>query len=160
MQGSATCPDEIVTSVLRARELWKRIFDRQPSSVAYSKCGITRRMMDVYYMRLLITVTPTVIRAVPALEASGPLSVARDRDRGVQDPFASAVNRLPQFDSAVLTAFDEQGSPTLLRVRPTVDHASRSVGIDTDSSLQPGKARSCATATTRSCGTCAASCWR
>ena len=28
----------------------------------------------------------------------------------------------------------------MLRVRPTVDHASRSFGIDTDASLQPGKA--------------------
>lgn len=111
VQGTATCPDEIVTSVLPARELWKRIFDRQPSSVAYSKYGITRRMMDVYYLRLLITITPTLIRAVPALEASGPLSVARGRDRGMEDPFASAVNRLPQFVSAVLTAFDGQGSP-------------------------------------------------
>ena len=82
--------------MLPARELWKRIFDRQPSSVAYSKYGITRRMMDVYYLRLLITITPTLIRAVPALEASGPLSVARGRDRGMEDPFASAVNRLPQ----------------------------------------------------------------
>lgn len=91
-------------------------------------------------MRVLITITPSVIRAVPALEASGPLSVARGRDRGVQDPFASVVNRLPQFVSAVLTAFDGQGSPILLRVRPTVDHASRSFGIDTDASLQPGKA--------------------
>ena len=31
VQGTASCPDEIVTSVLRARNLWLRILERQPS---------------------------------------------------------------------------------------------------------------------------------
>ena len=32
VQGTASCPDEIVTSVLRAREVWLRILERQPAS--------------------------------------------------------------------------------------------------------------------------------
>ena len=96
VQGTASCPDEIVTSVLRARDLWLRILERQPGSRSNTGSAVSRWLMDFYYMRLLITITPTLIRAVPALEASGPLSVARGRDRGMEDPFASAVNRLPQ----------------------------------------------------------------
>jgi len=140
VQGTATCPDEIVTSVLRARDLWLRILERQPGSRSNTGSAVSRWLMDFYYMRLLITITPTSVRAIPALGASGPLAVGHARDRGGKDSFAQAVGRMSQYGSAVLTAFDEQGSPTLLRVRPTADHRNRLFTIDTDASLRSGKA--------------------
>ena len=142
VQGTASCPDEIVTSVLRAPELWLRIFDRQPSSRTNHSNAISRRLMDFYYMRLLITITPTSVRAVPALPATGPLSGSgpASRRRGDKDPFGQAARRLPEFGSAVLTAFDEDGNPTLARVRPAPDPASHSFSIDTDAPLRPGRA--------------------
>jgi hypothetical protein len=140
VQGTASCPDEIVTSVLRARELWLRIFDRQPSSRSNSSNAISRRLMDFYYMRLLITITPTAIHTVPALPVTSPLEGSGSKGRGEKDPFALAVRRLPEFDSAVLTAFDEQGNPTLLRVRPSAEPANRLFHIDTDAPLRPGRA--------------------
>lgn len=140
VQGTASCPDEIVTSVLRAPELWLRIFGRQPSSRKNHSNAISRRLMDFYYMRLLITITPTSVRAVPALPATGPLAGSGSSGRGSKDPFGQAVRRLPEFGSAVLTAFDEQGNPTLARVRPSADHVSRSFTIDTGTPLRPGRA--------------------
>ena len=140
VQGTASCPDEIVTSVLRARELWLRIFDRQPSSRTNHGNAIIRRLMDFYYMRLLITITPAAVHALPALPATGPLAEAGSAGRGDKDPFGQAVRRLPEFGSAVLTAFDEDGNPTLARVRPAADPASRSFSINTDARLRPGRA--------------------
>jgi len=153
VQGTASCPDEIVTSVLDAREVWLRILERQPSSRGNSGNAISRWLMDFYYMRLLITITPTSVQAVPALPAAGPAAAdgpeaaarpkavnAPDGRRGGNDPFGRAARRLPEFGSAVLTAFDEQGSPTLVRVRPTADPANRSFSIETDASLRPGRA--------------------
>jgi hypothetical protein len=140
VQGTASCPDEIVTSVLRVPELWLRIFDRQPSSRTNHSNAISRRLMDFYYVRLLITITPTSVRTVPALPATGPLAGPTSRARGDKDPFGLAARRLPEFGTAVLTAFDEDGNPTLARVRPTADAASRSFSIDTDAPLRPGRA--------------------
>jgi hypothetical protein len=96
--------------------------------------------MDFYYMRLLITITPTSVRAVPALPSSGPLAAPGRKGPGDADPFERAVRRLPDFDSAVLTAFDEQGVPTLLRVRPSADPMDRTFTFVTDAPLRPGKA--------------------
>jgi hypothetical protein len=77
---------------------------------------------------------------MPALPATGPLAGSGSSGRGSKDPFGQAVRRLPEFGSAVLTAFDEQGNPTLARVRPSADHASRSFTIDTGTPLRPGRA--------------------
>jgi len=140
VQGTATCPDEIVTSVLRARELWLRIFDRQPSSRSNSSNPIMRALLDVYYMRLLITITPTSVRGMPAPPATGPLVATGSKGGRGQDPFEQTVRRLPEFASAVLTAFDEHGAPILTRVRPSADPANRTLSIDTDVPLRPGRA--------------------
>jgi len=59
VQGTATCPDEIVTDVLANAEYWRRLHERQPFNKTYGANGLTRRFFDWYYMRLHITVTPT-----------------------------------------------------------------------------------------------------
>ena len=65
IQGDAKAPNEIVTSVNEVeglREYWlELIFRRQPSSAMFSANPIMRKMMDWYYMRIVITVTPRAI---------------------------------------------------------------------------------------------------
>ena len=62
IQGQATAPDEIVTAVDGIEDYWREsIFSRQPSSEMISGNGLMRKLMDWYYMRILISVTPTVL---------------------------------------------------------------------------------------------------
>src|SRR4051794_6945126 len=56
IKGTATCPDDIVTSPDGVEEYWSMIFDRQPASRQYLKLP-ARWLMDWYYLRLHITVT-------------------------------------------------------------------------------------------------------
>lgn len=59
VQGDATAPDRIVTAHSELRDYWRdRIMSRQPSGRLYSMNGLTRRLFDWYYMRLVIYVTP------------------------------------------------------------------------------------------------------
>jgi hypothetical protein len=145
IQGAAVCPDEVVTSVLRARKVWLLIFERQPESRAYSANPVSRWFMDFYYMRLLITITPTAVTRRPAVPAPGPLGGDRvptgvDSDAG--DAYVRAARRLPEFRSAVLAGFDADDRPTMTRVSPVVDPRNRSLLITVPAgfSLRPGKA--------------------
>jgi hypothetical protein len=132
VQGTASCPNEIITSLGPRERLWRRIYERQPSSRQYASTGLGRYLFDWYYMRLLITTTPATVRTRPPLDASGPL-----------DPPPAAlrptVGRLPEFSSAVLAAFDTDGRPTLLRTRPTAESGSLVVAADGEP-LRPGPA--------------------
>ncbi len=145
IQGSAVCPDEIVTSVLRAREVWLRIFERQPKSAADSTNPISRWLMDFYYMRLLITTTPTTVTVRPGVPTPGPLGGDHPPvrvDAAADDAYGQAARRLPEFRSAVLAGFDDDGRPTMTRVRPVVDPRNRALLITVPEgfSLRPGKA--------------------
>lgn len=66
IQGDATAPDQIVTEVEGSEAELKMVFQRQPSSGMYSSNALIRRIMDWYYMRLLIYVTPRRIQWWPA----------------------------------------------------------------------------------------------
>ena len=101
--------------------------------------------MDVYYMRLLITITPSAVTRRPAVPAPGPLGGDRmptGVDSGAGDAYVQAARRLPEFRSAVLAGFDQDGLPTMTRVRPVIDPRSRSLLITVPEgfSLRPGKA--------------------
>jgi hypothetical protein len=100
VQGTASCPDEILTGPAGAEELWRRLYERQPASRAYSANAVSRQVMDWYYMRLHITTTPTAISTRPPLPAGA----------------ASTAGPLAGFASAVLGTLDADGMPTLLRV--------------------------------------------
>ncbi|MDG4795705.1 pyridoxamine 5'-phosphate oxidase family protein [Micromonospora sp. WMMD1082] len=107
--GEATCPD--VINVVPEGDLgrfWRRIFERQPSSHKFLQ-PLTRNLMDWYFMRLLIRITPRLVESnvLPASAASQPAD-------GV--PGSKTVARYP---SAVLGARDKNGNPILRRV--TVD---------------------------------------
>ena len=73
VQGDATVDQRLVTSfddlgpelraLLEAQAL--QLLERQPSMKLYLRNGLTRRLMDWYFMRLLITVTPRRVRWWP-----------------------------------------------------------------------------------------------
>jgi hypothetical protein len=135
VQGTATCPDVIVTEPGPWGDLWLRIRERQPSS-GYHRLPGVRGLMDWYYMRLLITVTPETVTTLPAWQ--GPALPAAPVGAGDKTPFASAARRLPGFRSAVLCAYDDTGRPTLCRVRPSADAGSFT--IDAGRGVRPGRA--------------------
>ena len=58
VQGDAVAPDEIETSVAGFEEELRKVYPRQPASRLYGNDPLTRRLMDWYFMRLMIHVTP------------------------------------------------------------------------------------------------------
>ena len=69
VQGDAVAPDEIRTSVRGMERYWRdTIFRRQPATDALGRNPIMRWLMDWYFMRLQIVVTPRVITWWPAGE--------------------------------------------------------------------------------------------
>ncbi|GAA0799241.1 pyridoxamine 5'-phosphate oxidase family protein [Spirilliplanes yamanashiensis] len=134
VHAHATCPDEIVTAAGPAADQWRLLAERQPSSSAYPRFALTRRLMDWYYMRLLITVTPVAVTTRPPAPAGGPMAAAAVPGGG---PPAEAARRLPRFTSGVVAAFDESGAPTLARVRPAVAGGALRF---TGPALRPGRA--------------------
>lgn len=73
VQGDAVAPDTIVTSVEGLEDYWRdTVFRRQPASEALSATALMRKLMDWYYMRLLIFVTPRAILWWPAGDLTRP----------------------------------------------------------------------------------------
>jgi hypothetical protein len=58
VQGDAEAPDEVETSVEGFENELREVFRRQPPSGVYSSNPLLRYLLDWYYMRLLIHVTP------------------------------------------------------------------------------------------------------
>jgi hypothetical protein len=141
VQGTASCPEEIVTDVNRLPEYWTQLMRRQPSGKAMSSV-IGRRVMDFYYLRLIITVTPTAVTTRPGLRTESPLQATVLPRSARAMPVGQVAARLPDYRSGVLAAFDDAGRPTLLRVRPTVDGAGSAVvmQVPDDVDLRPGPA--------------------
>ncbi len=76
VQGDATIGDQVMTSpneVEGLHEYWlESIFKRQPSSWQVSGNPLMRSMMDWYYLRLLICVTPRAFTWWPGGDFSQP----------------------------------------------------------------------------------------
>ena len=119
VQGDASCPDEIVTSPAGFEDYWRRLFERQPSGRKYGANGATRRLMDWYYMRLVITVTPDLVEMRAPAQTAAP--VARHGGIGAGDDRARVLRELSGYPSSVLSWRDETGSPRSARVLATVD---------------------------------------
>jgi hypothetical protein len=131
VQGTATCPADIVTGVGRQARYWTRLWEHQPSSRMYLANAMSRRYFDWYYMRLIITVTPADVRLRPGLSAPAALTAPpAPRRHADMDAYDHAIGRLPAFRSAVLAAHDPEGRPTLLRVRPVARPADRAFAIE------------------------------
>jgi len=141
VQGTASCPDEIVTDVSGLPEYWTQLMQRQPSSKSLSS-AIGRRVMDFYYMRLIITVTPAAVTTREAWPADLPLKAPAGSKSERPTPFGQVATRLPDYRSGVLAAFDDAGRPTLLRVLPRVDSAGGELVLDLPDGLdlRPGAA--------------------
>jgi hypothetical protein len=58
VQGDAEAPEAIETSVAGFAEDLRKVYRRQPASRVYGSNPITRRLMDWYFMRLSIRMTP------------------------------------------------------------------------------------------------------
>ncbi len=138
VQGTATCPDEVVTDVRHDEEYWRRLTERQPINRMYSANAISRRIFDWYYMRLLITVTPAAVWTRPPLPPGAP-TVTAGAPGGVA---GEALGQLATFPSAVLGTSDPDGAPRLRRVRVT-GPAGEELALDVpgeDDELRPGPA--------------------
>ena len=137
VQGTATCPDEIVTDVLAHAEYWRRLHERQPFNKTYGANGLTRKFFDWYYMRLLITITPTAWTVRPPLPARAPASPAGAPAGVVGDAFRQLVT----FPSAVLGTTTPEGAPVLRRVHVTGSAGDALVlDVPPDGDLRPGPA--------------------
>ncbi|WP_338704261.1 pyridoxamine 5'-phosphate oxidase family protein (plasmid) [Streptomyces sp. Q6] len=110
ISGTAICPEEIVTSPSGDEAYWSMLFDRQPDSRHYVDLP-TRWLMDWYYLRLLITITPTAVTVRPPLSVQ---SADRHSAVDVRLPLPGA-DILARFPTAVLGARDACGAPLLMR---------------------------------------------
>jgi nitroimidazol reductase NimA-like FMN-containing flavoprotein (pyridoxamine 5'-phosphate oxidase superfamily) len=62
VQGRATVEDEVRTDVTPFEKLWvEKVMGPQPASKIFSSNPIMRWYMDVYYMRVYVSVTPVRI---------------------------------------------------------------------------------------------------
>lgn len=139
VQGTASCPDEIVTDVSDLPEYWTRLMVRQPSSKSMSSF-LGRHLMGFYYLRLVVTVQPSAVASRPAVSARTPLTAPILTKEQRLTPFGQAAGRLPGYRSGVLAAFDNAGHPILQRVRPAADNAVFVMDLPDGVQVQPGPA--------------------
>ncbi|MFE2069506.1 pyridoxamine 5'-phosphate oxidase family protein [Streptomyces sp. NPDC059467] len=128
--GEAECPDEIMTGPEGAEDYWRMLFERQPHSRSYLTAPM-RPLMDWYYLRLLITVTPQQVFVRPPLPVSGTPAAASDLVGAAQ---------LARFPTAVLAARDASGAPVLARTRPVPTPGGFAVEVPADCPAVPGPA--------------------
>ncbi|WP_214412610.1 pyridoxamine 5'-phosphate oxidase family protein [Sphaerisporangium fuscum] len=131
--GTAVCPEEIVTSAAGLEDYWTMLFERQPDSRKYV-APPARWLMDWYYMRLLITVTPAQVIVRP------PLAPAEGEGGSVAGDDLPGAALLARFPSAVLGARDPSGAPVLLRTRPEPTGGGFAVDVPPDCEVAAGPA--------------------
>ncbi|MFD4505884.1 pyridoxamine 5'-phosphate oxidase family protein [Streptomyces sp. NPDC058457] len=131
--GRADCPDEIMTGPQGAEDYWRMLFERQPHSRSYVSAPM-RLVMDWYYLRLLITVTPhQVVVRPPSPVADLPVPAAAAGD-------LVGAAQLARFPTAVLAARDASGAPVLARTRPVPTGEGFAVDVPADCPAAPGPA--------------------
>jgi hypothetical protein len=133
IRGTAVCPEQIVVSPDGLERYWGMLFERQPSSRAFL-APPARWLMDWYYLRLLITITPTEIVTLPRFTPdTAPPAV--NADHGLV-----GATTLARYPSAVLGALDTTGAPVLLRTRPVATPSGYLVEIPAGTGAAPGPA--------------------
>ncbi|MFD7136364.1 pyridoxamine 5'-phosphate oxidase family protein [Streptomyces sp. NPDC059894] len=133
--GRAECPDEIMTGPQGAEDYWRMLFERQPHSRSYLSPPL-RWLMEWYYLRLFITVTPEQVIVRPPLTSLGG-HASPGPDEGGALPGAAQLARFP---TAVLAARDASGAPVLARTRPVPGDAGFTVEVPSDCAVAPGPA--------------------
>ncbi|WP_089157109.1 pyridoxamine 5'-phosphate oxidase family protein [Micromonospora sp. NBS 11-29] len=113
VRGTAQCPDEVHTEPTGDLGVfWAQMFQRQPACRKYLDWPATS-VTDFYFMRLLITVTPTEVttRPLPPTTGAGAASVDGGSLVGAEV--------LAAYPSVVLAARDAAGAPLLVRTTAT-----------------------------------------
>jgi hypothetical protein len=121
--GSARC-SELTTSPAGLEDYWSMLFRRQPSSRGYT-LPVVRSLMDWYYMRLLITVTPEHVLERPAGSAARPAGALSAGSPELATAWRRAeraglpgARELAGYSSAVFAARDADGGIALARAVP------------------------------------------
>ncbi len=145
ISGTARC-SELTTSPAGLEEYWSMLFRRQPSSRGYTVPGI-RSLMDWYYMRLLITVTPehvlerpygSAARPAEALAAGAPEQAEAWRRAGQAG--LPGARELAGYPSAVFAARDADGGIALARTVPQPEDGGYLVASAPGTNLAEGPA--------------------
>jgi hypothetical protein len=131
VQGTATCTDHVVTSPVGNEDYWHRLWALQPMGKVWDTNPVTRRLMDWYYMRLMITVVPDRVSTRPAVRPTRPSPTPTWTDGG-DDAYALTTRGLAGYNDAVLATLEVEGTPTLRRVRPLPLPAERVLVLDLD----------------------------
>ncbi|MFF4058333.1 pyridoxamine 5'-phosphate oxidase family protein [Streptomyces sp. NPDC001668] len=131
--GRAECPDDIRTGPQDLEDYWRMLFERQPHSRAYLSRPM-RRLMDWYYLRLVITVTPEQLTVRSTARPPLPEAPAAPA------PQPLGADRLACYDTAVLAARDASGAPVLARTRPVPTADGFAVRPPDDGAVTPGPA--------------------
>ncbi|WP_327695058.1 pyridoxamine 5'-phosphate oxidase family protein [Streptomyces sp. NBC_00459] len=132
--GTAECPDDIRTGPQDLDDYWRTLFERQPHSRSYLSRPM-RRLMDWYYLRLVITVTPEEVLVRPA----GTLPVPKASAQPAGEPLPG-TGQLSRYPTAVLAARDESGAPALARTLTTASSGGFAVRPPDDHTVVPGPA--------------------
>ncbi|MFF4763219.1 pyridoxamine 5'-phosphate oxidase family protein [Streptomyces sp. NPDC001292] len=133
--GRAECPDEIMTGPQGAEDYWRMLFERQPHSRRYVSAPV-RRLMDWYYLRLLITVTPEQVIVRPPL----PSAVEPESTSSSAPSPLLGAEQLAAYPTAVLAACDATGAPVLARSRPVPTADGFAVTVPDDCAATAGPA--------------------
>jgi len=128
VQGRATCPDVVVSRPDGLERYWARLLSRQPNGRGYGANAVTRRMMDWYYFRLVITMTPETVVLREPLVGGDPLA-----------PGAGSLRELKHYPDVVLSFVDADGRPTSNRLRPA-PLADGRLALPPVAGLRPGTA--------------------
>ncbi|OLT16439.1 hypothetical protein BJF78_14255 [Pseudonocardia sp. CNS-139] len=118
VQGEATVAPDVAAGPAGTEDVWRRVYERQPQARVYGTGPVTRWLMDYYFMRLVITVTPTAVGTRPAVAGGTPLR-----------PPAGAAAALAGYPTVVLGTRDDDGAPRLRRVR-VADHEGLDLVLD------------------------------
>lgn len=130
VQGSAVCPDEVVTAPAGLEAYWVRLWRRQPPKGYFAARSPVHGLFDWYFMRLLITATPVRVTERPPLDDRPGHTLAPPS--AAADPFSRANAALAPYRSAVLATVGSDGFPSLRRVRLIADPSRGAFLVDAD----------------------------
>ena len=143
--GNAQC-SELTTSPAGLEDYWSMLYRRQPSSRAYTLPGV-RSLMDWYYMRLLITVTPERVLERPSGSATRPTAALPTGSPELAEAWRRAeraslpgARELAGYPSAVFAARDARGGITLARAVPQPADGGYLVAAAPDTDIVDGPA--------------------
>ncbi|WP_446046922.1 pyridoxamine 5'-phosphate oxidase family protein [Streptomyces olivaceus] len=135
VSGTAVCPEQITVSPSGDEAFWSMIFDRQPDSRGYVDRP-ARFLMDWYFLRLRITISPAEVRTrVPLTAPPGDRDGAAGRTSSLP-----GAGILADFPTAVLGARDAGGAPLLMRTRTAARSDGFLVEPAADCDVVPGPA--------------------